>query len=683
MSWEELDLIQVLRIVVDIALVWFVIYKLFSVIRGTKAVQLLKGIFVVLGIWFFSSILELKTVQWLVYQAITWGFLAVIILFQPEIRRALEQLGRGSFFARNTQSEEKAIHETIDAIVKSCNYMSKRRIGALITIERETGMSEYVETGVDVHGKLTSELLTNIFIPNAPLHDGAVIIKADEIVAAACYLPLSESPFISKELGTRHRAAMGVSEVTDALTLIVSEETGNISATKNGELHRKLDEEDLRKLLMKELNPAEGTSASKSWSWRGSEMDNWIKSPWFTRIVSLFLAILLYTTVAIDEANTSRSNDIFLPTGSSDVETMENVPLQVDLEEDDYVVRGVPDTVNVTVEGPRSVITQTVRQRNFDVFIDLNDLGPGQHEVDVLHAGISSQLSVYIEPRTVDITIEERSTVSFPVEVDFFGHDELGETDAFASEPVVAPEEVDITGSSAEVDRIAMVKAIVSLTDLAEDGVINDAPIRVYDAQGNELSVYVDPSTVSVEADVSINDKRYPLTYELSGELDDSLVLQGVNLNPVSATLYGSLERLDEINMLEPLEIDLSEIEETTILEVDVPVPSGVTRAEPETAEVEVAVEEAIEDTLDDVEIEVDNLEDNQEITFIDPEEALIDVNVIGTQDDLDDLSSDNIRVWIDVDGQVEGEFYADLQLDGPEGIRLSTEEERVRVRIE
>ncbi|MDQ0352297.1 YbbR domain-containing protein [Alkalibacillus filiformis] len=412
-------------------------------------------------------------------------------------------------------------------------------------------------------------------------------------------------------------------------------------------------------------------------------MDNWIKSPWFTRIVSLFLAILLYTTVAIDEANTSRSNDIFLPTGSSDVETMENVPLQVDLDEDDYVVRGVPDTVNVTVEGPRSVITQTVRQRNFDVFIDLNELGPGQHEVDVLHAGISNQLSVYIEPRTVDVTIEERSTVSFPVEVDFFGHDELGETDAFASEPVVAPEEVDITGSSAEVERIAMVKAIVGLTELAEDGVVNDAPIRVYDAQGNELSVYVDPSTVSVEADVSINDKRYPLTYELTGELDDSLVLQGVNLNPVSATLYGSLERLDEINMLEPLEIDLSEIEETTLLEVDVPVPSGITRAEPEAVEVEVAVEEAIEDTLEDVEIEVDNLEDNQEITFIDPEEALIDVNVIGTQGDLDDLSSDDIRVWIDVDGQVEGEFYADLQLDGPEGIRLSTEEERVRVRIE
>lgn len=257
MSWEEFNLLDILRIVVDIALVWFVIYKLFSVIRGTKAVQLLQGIFVILAIWLLSSFFELQTVQWLVYQAIDWGFLAVIILFQPEIRRALEQLGRGSLFSRYSQSEEKTIQESIDAIIKSCNYMSKRRIGALMSIERETGLNDYIETGIPVGGKLTSELLTNIFIPNAPLHDGAVVIRDDEIVAAACYLPLSESPFISKELGTRHRAAMGISEVTDALTIIVSEETGHISCSKNGELHRQLDEEKLRKILMKELNVLE------------------------------------------------------------------------------------------------------------------------------------------------------------------------------------------------------------------------------------------------------------------------------------------------------------------------------------------------------------------------------------------------------------------------------------------
>ncbi|SDK26653.1 diadenylate cyclase CdaA [Sediminibacillus albus] len=269
-GFEVLDL---LRIGIDIALVWYVLYKLIMLIRGTKAIQLLKGIFVVLGIWFLSSesILDLRTVNWLMWQAITWGFLGIIILFQPELRRALEQLGRGSFFARNTTSEEELLTRNIEAIVKSCNYMAKRRIGALITIERETPMGDYVETGIPINGRLTNELLTNIFIPNTPLHDGAVILKNEQIVAAACYLPLSENPFISKELGTRHRAAMGISEVTDALTIVVSEETGQISCTKNGELHRDLDQEKLIEMLKQELDFTSKTPMAKSWNWRGKK----------------------------------------------------------------------------------------------------------------------------------------------------------------------------------------------------------------------------------------------------------------------------------------------------------------------------------------------------------------------------------------------------------------------------
>ncbi|MRG88356.1 diadenylate cyclase CdaA [Salinibacillus xinjiangensis] len=264
------DFVELLRIVIDVALVWFVLYKLFMLIRGTKAVQLLKGIFVILAIFLLSSLFQLQTVRWLMWQVLMWGPLAVIILFQPELRRSLEQLGRGKFFARNSQSEEEEMNDSIEAIIKSCKYMAKRRIGALISIERETGMSDYVETGIKVHGKLTNELLTNIFIPNTPLHDGAVILRRDEIVAAACYLPLSESPFISKELGTRHRAGLGISEVTDALTIIVSEETGSISCTKNGELHRNLEEEALREILFSELNPV-FAQTTKSWNWRGKK----------------------------------------------------------------------------------------------------------------------------------------------------------------------------------------------------------------------------------------------------------------------------------------------------------------------------------------------------------------------------------------------------------------------------
>lgn len=266
-----LDLLDVLRIGVDIALVWYVLYKILMLIRGTKAIQLLKGIIVVLAVRMVSIIFDLQTIQWITYQAILWGFLVIIILFQPELRRALEQIGRGRLFSRSTKSEEETLNEAIDALVESCKYMAKRRIGALITIERETGIGEYAETGIPINGELTHQLLTNIFTPNTPLHDGAVILKGEEIVAAACYLPLSESPFISKELGTRHRAAMGVSEVTDALTIVVSEETGSISCTKNGELHRSMELEELRKYLQQNLSFNLKTPETKVWNWRGKK----------------------------------------------------------------------------------------------------------------------------------------------------------------------------------------------------------------------------------------------------------------------------------------------------------------------------------------------------------------------------------------------------------------------------
>lgn len=249
----DFDLVNIVRIGVDIAIVWYVLYKLIMIIRGTKAIQLLKGIVVVLVVWLLSILFDLQTIQWITNQAILWGFLVIIILFQPELRRALEQLGRGSIFSRGVKSEEEVIEQVIKSIVTSSLYMAKRRIGALITIELDTGIGEYAETGISINGELTNQLLTNIFTPNTPLHDGAVIIKENKIVAAACYLPLSESASISRDLGTRHRAALGISEVTDALTIVVSEETGAISCSKNGELFRDLDEKQLHDMLLKNL----------------------------------------------------------------------------------------------------------------------------------------------------------------------------------------------------------------------------------------------------------------------------------------------------------------------------------------------------------------------------------------------------------------------------------------------
>ena len=264
--------VRVILNIIDILLVWLVIYNILTLIRGTKAVQLLKGIFVIVIIRIITVYLGLTTLAWMTQQVIEFGFLAIIIIFQPELRRALEQLGRGKLFARSNLQEEEEQARLISAMSKSVSYMAKRRIGALISIERETGLNDYIETGIPMFSEISSELIINIFIPNTPLHDGAVIVQKNKIAAAACYLPLSESPFISKELGTRHRAAIGISEVTDAVTVIVSEETGAISLTINGDLHRDLSIEEFESRLQRvwfgESTPAISTS---KWNWRGDK----------------------------------------------------------------------------------------------------------------------------------------------------------------------------------------------------------------------------------------------------------------------------------------------------------------------------------------------------------------------------------------------------------------------------
>lgn len=270
MSLSDLTFWDYVVNLLDILLVWFIIYKLFNIIRGTKAIQLLKGIFVIVVVRSLSGLLGLNTLQWLMDQVVTWGVLAIIIIFQPEMRRALEQLGRGKLFSRNNSPEDNVQERLIEEIVKASAYMAKRRIGALISVEKETGLGDYIETGIPLEAHISSELLINIFIPNTPLHDGAVILQDNRIQAAACYLPLSESPFISKELGTRHRAGIGISEVTDCITIVISEETGSISITKSGELYRDLDEATFKEMLLNELVLDKGKMASPNiLSWRG------------------------------------------------------------------------------------------------------------------------------------------------------------------------------------------------------------------------------------------------------------------------------------------------------------------------------------------------------------------------------------------------------------------------------
>lgn len=259
MTWTVM-----IKDVLDILIVSYIIYLLLVIIRGTRAVQLLKGIFILVVTWAISTWFELYTLQWMMNQMFNFGILAVVIIFQPELRRALEQLGRGKLFGSRSSSQQDETGRVVGELIKAVNYMSRRKIGALIVFERSTGLNEYIESGIAMNSQLSSELLINIFIPNTPLHDGAVIIKGDLIAAAACYLPLSENPFISKELGTRHRAGIGISEVGDAISVIVSEETGQVSLALNGQVVRDIKEESLISKLFEELKPK---ATKDRWKW--------------------------------------------------------------------------------------------------------------------------------------------------------------------------------------------------------------------------------------------------------------------------------------------------------------------------------------------------------------------------------------------------------------------------------
>ncbi len=258
---------------VDIAVVAYLIYKIVTWIKDTRAWTLFKGILVIFIVSAIAFFLQLNTLLWIFSNTISVGIIAVIVVFQPELRKALEQLGRGHIFSsflifEDPKEKEKLNTNTIEAVIKSVDQMSSVKTGALIVFEQEIKLGEHEQTGITIDAAVTSQLLLNIFEHNTPLHDGAVIIKNNRIAAATCYLPLTESQDLSKDLGTRHRAAIGVSEVSDAIVVIVSEETGAISVVKGGTLTRNIEVEIVRNMLMSTSKKKNGKNKLVLWKGR-------------------------------------------------------------------------------------------------------------------------------------------------------------------------------------------------------------------------------------------------------------------------------------------------------------------------------------------------------------------------------------------------------------------------------
>ena len=261
--------------IVEILIISFLVYQIMTWIKNTKAWFLMKGIGIILIFILLAIIFEMNTILWIVENVLSIAVIAVVVVLQPELRRALEELGRKKFFASlmpfDKVQTERFSDKTVNDLVKASFEMGKVKTGALMVIEQNVKLTEYERTGIEVDGLISSQLLINIFEHNTPLHDGAVIIRGNRVVSATCYLPLSDNMEISKELGSRHRAGVGISEVTDALTIIVSEETGHVSVTYEGKLYRNLDANALREKL--QLIQNKEVDEKKHRLWKGRAKD--------------------------------------------------------------------------------------------------------------------------------------------------------------------------------------------------------------------------------------------------------------------------------------------------------------------------------------------------------------------------------------------------------------------------
>jgi YbbR domain-containing protein len=407
-------------------------------------------------------------------------------------------------------------------------------------------------------------------------------------------------------------------------------------------------------------------------------MDSWFKSKWFVRALSLVFAVLLYVFVSVESNDTANTDLTFFPGSPSDTQTLNDVPVDIRMGDENYVVSGVPEYVTVTLEGTVGVLTPTVRQRNFDVFVDLEGLGEGEHQVELEH-DVTPDLSVQIEPSFLDITIEERASAEFGVDVDFMNENEL--PDGFEiTGSEVNPASVTITSSRSVIDQIGIVKVYVNVANLDRSIENREVPVNVYDNQGNELSVNIEPETVAVSLDVNNPSATVPLELETIGELPEGFSLTSISANVDEVEIFATSEVLGGIESIATEEIDLSEVTESGIVDVPLALPAGVLAPEMETVEVSIELEETR--TIEEIQIDVEDLGDGQEVSFIEPEAPEMGITAVGDQAAMDVIEEDDFRLFISLEDLEAGEHVVPITIEGPEDVAVDGEYEEATVEI-
>ncbi|MEI3607039.1 CdaR family protein [Pseudogracilibacillus sp. SE30717A] len=405
-------------------------------------------------------------------------------------------------------------------------------------------------------------------------------------------------------------------------------------------------------------------------------MDKLFQSKWFIRVISLVFAVTLYLFVTV-ETDTAQNESRVIPGISNEVQVLEDVPLDIRIDADQYVVSGVPEHVKVSLEGKTSVLTPIVRQRNFSVFVDLRDLGEGEHTVEIEYENIPEELTAYIEPKTIDVNIEKRAAKEFNVSVDLVNTDSLP-IGYELGEPEISPGTVTIISSESVIEQIAMVKVFVDVTDLKESIRNREVPISVYDIQGNDLNVRVEPASVTVSVPVERPSKTVPLTIKTKGELPEGLKLEKLEAEQ-EIEVFGKREILSQIKEITTKEIDLSKIEKSDMYEIDLDFPEGII-ANDDMVEVNILLSET--KLFEDIPIEQEG-DNSGNLTITKPKEPLVNIIARGSDTDIGALKKEDIKAIIDIGALDEGEHKIELVVNGPDNVTLEPEFKNVTVKVE
>jgi YbbR domain-containing protein len=410
-------------------------------------------------------------------------------------------------------------------------------------------------------------------------------------------------------------------------------------------------------------------------------MDKLMNNHWVMRVIALFLALMLYASVNIESG--SPINQPTTPLTSSptaDKATVTDVPVVTYFDQENLVVTGVPETVNVTLEGTTSSLTKTRQLKDFEIYADLTNLSIGTHRVKLGHKNLSEDLKASINPSVITVSIEEKITKDFPVEVDFLNEDKLEE--GYTPDlPIVNPNSIRVTASKEVIDKISSVKAAVNLENVKET-ITNESRITIYDGDGNTLPVEVEPSVVDVTVPIKSPSKTLPFKIIREGKLGQGLSISTIEPKPNEITVYGPLDVLENLEFIDGVKIDLSKIKEDTVLKVDVPIPDGVNKVNPEKLDIKVDVDKQEEKSFTNMTIKPVGLSEGKDLEFMDQDSGTIDVKIYGAPRVIKDIKSEDIELYINLADLSDGEHEVAVEVNGPQNITWSLQKEKVKVKI-